>query len=128
MSAFGATEYMDGALTLSVLKELLLRGSASRSPGRPSRGRGLVIVDPNDAEEDDRERRRESRELEALDMTGCVSAVFVNALTQFVTTHLIGQSDDEISDGEGERGRSSARGAPVDEPLTFPGVQRLCLR
>ncbi|EMD34139.1 hypothetical protein CERSUDRAFT_159603 [Gelatoporia subvermispora B] len=126
--AFGATEYMDGALTLPVLKELLLRGSASRSPGRPSRGRGLVVVDPNDAEEDDRERRRESRELEALDMTGCVSAVFVNALTQFVTTHLIGRSDDDTSDGEGERGRYNARSAPVDEPLTFPGVQRLGLR
>ncbi|OCH94456.1 hypothetical protein OBBRIDRAFT_884834 [Obba rivulosa] len=126
--AFGATEYMDGALTLPVLKELLLRGSASRSPGRPSRGRGLIIVDPNDVEEDNRERRRECRELEALDMTGCVSAVFVNALTQFVTTHLLTQSDEDLSDGENERGRPSVRGAAVDEPLVFPGVRRLCLR
>ncbi|TFY50222.1 hypothetical protein EVJ58_g11137, partial [Rhodofomes roseus] len=129
--AFGATEYMDGALTFPVLKELLLRGSASRGRGRPSRGRDLVIFDPNDAEEEERERRRECKELEAIDLTGCISAVFVNALTQFVTEHLIddldGQASDSDDEGPRERGRPKSRNT-VEEPLTFPGLQRLGLR
>ena len=57
--AFGGTEYMDGALTTSILQELLLRGSSSCGRGRPSRGRGPVVIDPTDPEEEDRERRRE---------------------------------------------------------------------
>ncbi|KAF7424413.1 hypothetical protein PC9H_009720 [Pleurotus ostreatus] len=115
---FGATEYMDGALTLPVLKELLLRGAPSRGRGRPSRGRGLVITDANDVEEDDRERRRECRELAAIDLTGCVSAVFVNSLTEFVNTYLLTQ------DNSTERQASRHQ----EEPLVFPGLQRLGLR
>lgn len=129
--AFGATEYMDGALTFPVLKELLLRGSASRGRGRPSRGRDLVIFDPNDAEEEERERRRDCKELDAIDLTGCISAVFVNALTQFVNEHIIGSADshssDSDDDGSRERGRPR-NSAPVEEPLTFLGMQRLGLR
>ncbi|TCD61542.1 hypothetical protein EIP91_008270 [Steccherinum ochraceum] len=131
--AFGATEYMDGALTLAVIKELLLRGSPSRGRGRPSRGRDVVVTDPNDPEEEDRERRRDCKELEALDLTGCVSAVFVKALTEFVNTHLIQQQHDSSgSESEEELGRSRRRirfRTPVeDEPLLFPGLQRLGLR
>ncbi|KZT73154.1 hypothetical protein DAEQUDRAFT_722275 [Daedalea quercina L-15889] len=129
--AFGATEYMDGALTFPVLKELLLRSSASRGRGRPSRGRDLVIFDPNDAELQELERRRDCKELEAIDLTGCISAVFVNALTQFVNEHLVGGLDgqDSESDEESprERARPKSRNA-VEEPLTFPGLQRLGLR
>ncbi|KAG6816294.1 hypothetical protein H0H87_007177 [Tephrocybe sp. NHM501043] len=132
LTAFGATEYMDGALTLPVLNELFLRGAPSRGRGRPCRGRGLVC-DTHDAdhEEEDRERRRECRDLEAVDLTGCVSAVFVNALTEFVNTHLLPQADAETSDVEVESNDRSSHRSRVrflEEPLTIPGLQRLGLR
>ncbi|KAF5367397.1 hypothetical protein D9758_003772 [Tetrapyrgos nigripes] len=121
LTEFGATEYMDGALTLSVLNELFLRGAPSRGRGRPSRGRSLVI----DTEEEDRDRRRECLELEAIDFTGCVSGVFVNALTEFVTAHLLpAEPTDSTSDAHADR---LARLA-IEEPLVFPGLQRLGLR
>ncbi|KAF9046924.1 hypothetical protein BDZ89DRAFT_1058394 [Hymenopellis radicata] len=115
---FGATEYMDGALTYSVLNELFLRGAPSRGRGRSSRGRSLVDI--CDTEEEDKERRRQCRDLEAVDLTGCVSAVFVNALTDFVTFHIIIPEPTEGDD-------FSRRGRP-EEPMTFPGLQRLGLR
>ncbi|KAI0635670.1 hypothetical protein C8Q77DRAFT_584363 [Trametes polyzona] len=126
---FGATEYMDGALTFPVLKELLLRGSASRGRGRPSRGRDVVIPDPNDPEQEDLARRRECKDLEAIDLTGCVSGVFVSALSQFVNTFLLGHSEDS-SDSEDERERRPNRGRNMvqEESLTFPGMRRLGLR
>ncbi|KAG5726553.1 hypothetical protein E4T56_gene4684 [Termitomyces sp. T112] len=132
LAVFGATEYMDGALTLPVLKELFLRGAPSRGRGRPSRGRSPVI-DIRDTEEEDRERRRESRDLEAVDLTGCVSAVFVNALTEFVNTYVLPQAEAETSDNEGNAndlsGRQLRRGVRFrEEPLTIPGLQRLGLR
>ncbi|KZP31724.1 hypothetical protein FIBSPDRAFT_813327 [Athelia psychrophila] len=129
---FGATEYMDGALNLAVLKELFLRGSPSRGRGRPSRGRELMNPDYNDAEEQDRERRRDCKDLEAVDLTGCISAVFVNALTDFVNEHLVApeaeaeSSEDEDYRREGRRARF-ARTLP-EEPLVLPGLQRLGLR
>lgn len=129
--AFGATEYMDGALALPVLKELLLRGPPSRGRGRPSRGRDVVVIDLSAPEEEDRERRRECKELEALDLTGCVSAVFVKALTEFVNTHLLSQHESDTSEEEDETGRSRRRKSrsPVEEePLLFSGLQRLGLR
>ena len=128
--AFGATEYMDGALTFPVLKELLLRGSASRGRGRPARGRDVVIPDPNDPEQEDLERRRECKDLTAIDLTGCVSGVFVSALTQFVNTLLLDRSDDDSSDSddERERRRPRSRNLVQEEPLVFPGMRRLGLR
>ncbi|KXN91729.1 hypothetical protein AN958_12581 [Leucoagaricus sp. SymC.cos] len=125
LTAFGATEYMDGALTLSVLNELFLRGAPSGGRGRPSRGRSFF--DLSDAEEEDRERRRECKDLEAVDLTGCVSAVFVNAFNEFVTTHLIAPEPESHSDDEME-GRRTRRIRFVDEPLTFPGLKRLGMR
>ncbi|KAG1771026.1 hypothetical protein EDD22DRAFT_977024 [Suillus occidentalis] len=126
LTAFGATEYMDGALSLPVLNELLLRGSASRGGGRPTRGRGIVMDDP---EEEDRERRRDCRDLQAMDLTGCVSAVFVSALTEFVNTHLL-QEDEQSSgsDDESQRQRRARARFMQEEPLTFPGLRRLGLR
>ncbi|KAE9407736.1 hypothetical protein BT96DRAFT_986382 [Gymnopus androsaceus JB14] len=122
LTVFGATEYMDGALTLPVLNELLLRGAPSRGRGRPSRGRALV--DASDVEEEDRERRRQCIELEALDFTGCVSAVFVNAVTQFVTANLLPPSE------EPPEKESLRRFASTSLPAAFslPGLQRLGLR
>lgn len=130
LTAFGATEYMDGALTLPVLNELFLRGAPSRGRGRPSRGRGLALIDAHDSEEEDRERRRECSDLEAVDLTGCVSAVFVNALTEFVNTHLLPHADAETTDddADGLDGRRSYTVRFLEEPLTFPGLQRLGMR
>ncbi|KAI0661483.1 hypothetical protein C8Q70DRAFT_1043480 [Cubamyces menziesii] len=127
---FGATEYMDGALTFPVLKELLLRGSASRGRGRPSRGRDVVIPDPNDPEQEDLARRRECKDLEAVDLTGCVSGVFVSALAQFVNTFLLDRSESDSSDSEDERERRRPRSRNLvqEESLTFPGMRRLGLR
>ncbi|OJA14122.1 hypothetical protein AZE42_05039 [Rhizopogon vesiculosus] len=126
--AFGATEYMDGALSLPVLNELLLRGSPSGGRGRPTRARGLVAVD---LEEEDRERRRDCKELVAIDLTGCVSAVFVRALKEFVNTHILHQ--DGYSSGSDDESRRQSRRSRAsrfiqEEPLTFPGLQRLGLR
>ena len=129
---FGATEYMDGALTLPVLKELLLRGTPSRGRGQPIRGRGFVTEDVNEWEAEDVARRRECKELEAVDLTGCVSPVFVNSLTVFVNTHMrlnVPESDssEEEFTHSHRRGRS-ARLRLTEEPVTFPGLQRLSLR
>jgi hypothetical protein len=115
---FGATEYMDGALTLPVLNELFLRGT-------PSVGRGRALMEFHDIEEEDREPRRECKDLEAIDFTGCVSDVFVNAFTEFVETHLMPPAEmDFSSDG---RPRRAERGT-FYEPLLFPGLQRLGMR
>ncbi|KAI0036135.1 hypothetical protein K488DRAFT_41797 [Vararia minispora EC-137] len=103
---FGATEYMDGALTLSVLKELFLRGRVASGRNHPVRGRSLVDDSAADAEDDEAPRRRECRELQALDASGCVSAVFVNALAEFVRVCL-----------EGPEG-----------PLALSGLQRVSFR
>ncbi|KIL64474.1 hypothetical protein M378DRAFT_106133 [Amanita muscaria Koide BX008] len=116
LTTFGATEYMDGALTLPVLNELFLRGAPSRGRWRPSRGRG-AIMENHEIEEEIRERRRECKELEAVDLTGCVSVVFVNALTEFVNNHLIHPDHSE----------NDAVRPYHDETLIFPGLQRLCL-
>lgn len=123
--SFGATEYMDGALTLPVLVELFLRGAPSGGRGRPTRGRALMEF--HDIEDEDRERRQKCKDLEAVDLTGCVSAVFVNAFTEFVNTHLLPPSDSDSSGDEDEERRPSARNA-LYEPLLFPGLQRLGMR
>jgi hypothetical protein len=128
---FGATEYMDGALTLPVLKELLLRGMPSRGRGQPLRGRGLMTEDASEDAED-MARRRECRELEAIDLTGCVSVVFVNALTDFVNTHILPPvSESDSSEGEDNSGHRRSRSARLrfsEEPPAFPGLQRLSVR
>jgi len=128
LTAFGATEYMDGALNLNVLKELFLRGTPSCDRGRPSRGRVLASTDSNDVDEEDRERRCQCRELEAVDLTGCVSAVFVNALAEFVTTYLLPSTNSSPSSEDGDF-RDFRRTTPSqEEPLVIPGLQRLGLR
>lgn len=113
---------MDGALNLAVIKELFLRGSASfPGRGRVTRSRFGAVLE-EDVEE--RERRRECTELEAMDFTGCISAVFVNALTEFVNTFLITPTEAGSEDEE-TRGRHCRF---LEEPLIFPSLQRLCLR
>ncbi|KAJ7284925.1 hypothetical protein C8J57DRAFT_1432190 [Mycena rebaudengoi] len=115
---FGATEFMDGSLNLRILNELFLRGTPSRGRGQPTRGRALL--DSHDADEEDRERRRDCRELQAVDLTGCISSVFVNALEEFAAAHLLPSEDTD--EGKSSPYRSS------DEPLVFPGLRRLGMR
>jgi len=118
---------MDGALSLSVLNELFLRGEPCDERGRPTRGRALIDNGP-DIEEEDRERRRECKGLKAIDFTGCVSAVFVNAFTEFVNTHLVPPPEAEYgSDEEGGGTRRKSR-VNFSEPLVFPGLERLGMR
>ncbi|KAF7330511.1 hypothetical protein MVEN_02490600 [Mycena venus] len=107
LRVFGATEFMDGSLNLRILNELFLRGTPSRGRGRPTRGRALLEF--HDGDEEDRERRRDCRELLAVDLTGCISSVFVNALDEFAAAHLLPLDGDESI--------SSPR---MDEPLIFP--------
>lgn len=113
---------MDGALDFAVIKELFLRGFASLP------GRGRVARSRFDAtqEEDTEERDRRSlcAELEAVDFTGCISAVFVDALTEFVNTFLIAPAEAGADDEESR----SRYGRFAEEPLTLPSLQRLCLR
>ena len=113
---------MDGALDLAVIKELFLRGSASLpGRGRVTRSR----FDPSQEEDiEERERRSVCAELEAIDFTGCISAVFVNALTQFVNTFLVPPTEAETDDEESR----SRHVRFAEEPMTFSSVQRLCLR
>ena len=113
---------MDGALNLSVIKELFLRGSASL-PGRGRVIRSRFGGAPDDDMEE-RERRTFCAELQAIDLTGCISAVFVNALTEFVNTYVVAANEAETGDEE-SRGRFVRF---AEEPLIFPSLQRLCLR
>ncbi|KAJ7196946.1 hypothetical protein GGX14DRAFT_671333 [Mycena pura] len=116
---FGATEFMDGSLSLHVLNELLLRGAPLRRRGRSTRGR--LFLNPHDsAKEEDRERRRDCRELQALDLTGCISSVFVNALNAFAAAHLLPL---DAVDKTVDSPRIS-----LHEPLVFPGMRRLGMR
>jgi hypothetical protein len=118
LCVFGATEFMDGSLNLRILNELFLRGTPSRGRGRPTRGRALV--ESHDIDEEDRERRRDCRELQAVDLTGCISSVFVNALDEFAAAHLL------PLDGVDEPVYSPRMS--LDAPLVFPGLQRLGMR
>lgn len=93
LTAFGATEFMDSAISTSVLAELILRGSPvpleKRRPARRGRGRGSGSgsdseSEPEGSEADEAERRAAAQPLEAIDFCGCVSTVFVSALQAFV--------------------------------------------
>lgn len=108
--AFGATEYMDGALTLPVLQELFFRGFATDE--EEARGRSSRRDAEPDPDADDVERRSECKPIEALDLCGCVSAVFVNALDELVRTTM----SPDVDSGDGRRVTS------------IPGLQRLGLR
>lgn len=111
---------MDGALDLTVIKELFLRGSASL-PGRGRVARSRLDA-PSEEDIEERERRSVCAELEAVDFTGCISLVFVTALTEFVDTYLIPPAE---ADDEESRSRFFRF---AEEPLSLPSLQRLCLR
>ncbi|KAG8905548.1 hypothetical protein FRB99_008747 [Tulasnella sp. 403] len=117
---FGATEYMDGALTKSVLIELLMRGAALAFLNwNGARGRGVSLIPnspatTNEMDQDDADRRRDCRGLEAIDFCGCVSSVFVQGLIDFVREYL----EDDVADD----------GTRTPSQVTFPTIKRLGLR
>jgi hypothetical protein len=57
----------------------------------------------------------------ALDLCGCISSVFVRALTDLVAMYLINDDDEEVVD----RGRG--RAGVAHPPVTFPNLRRLGL-
>lgn len=118
---FGATEYMDGALTFRVLAELLFRGRPLRDQQRqPSRARN-PSPDETEFSPNDWHRRKDARALEALDLCGCVSPIFVKAITDFVIMYLVRpEPEEDISRGRGVRFE--------DEEIYFPRLTRICLR
>ncbi|KAG8968091.1 hypothetical protein FRB90_010838, partial [Tulasnella sp. 427] len=116
LGSFGATEYMDGALNKSVLRELLLRGKALAFRGQGSRGRQQqdIATQTDEEVDEDLERLQDCNGLEALDLCGCVSSVFVQALDEIVHEYF---ADDVAEDG-----------TFTPSQTTIPSVKRLGLR
>jgi hypothetical protein len=112
--AFGATEYMDGALNKEVLTELFFRGRHSQPPS-------LQYSACSDTEAEEWSRRRECLALQAIDFCGCVSAVFVGALKDVVEAYLGGDIDEQ----ETRRGRHSTN---TIDCVVFPDMRRLGFR
>lgn len=137
--AFGSSETMDSALSLQVLEALLLRDGASSRPSRVrdvSTERGVGPV---------------HNALQSLDLCGCISPRFLEAMRDFVRKHLEPlptnrlmydlleeDDDDDANDSNMERrGRSLAIGPPKHtsrgmsstfRTRTFPSMQRLGLK
>lgn len=86
------------------MKELILCGCSIQGHGHESRVR-LQAMD-NDAllEEEDCEHCQEFQELEAVDLTGCISGIFFSALTKFVNTSICHYPFNISSDDERARG------------------------
>ena len=133
------TEYVDSSLSFAVVEDLFFRGYRKpRAPRRMSISHTLtrqrsLSVDPNPSfspmtttsqldpprpeyvpYEDENEEERWTRRgkftpLQALDLTGCVSHVFTNAMREFCVDYL----DPDHDDTEDERGRSRHRGNEV---------------
>ncbi|OWZ65495.1 hypothetical protein AYX14_06199 [Cryptococcus neoformans] len=170
------TEYVDSSLSYPVIEEIFFRGSRRPRYHSPSltRTRSLSVgqppsvtstahdqLDPPRPEyvpyEDETEDQKWNRRamftpLEALDLTGCVSQAFTEAMQKFYNTWLA--PEDETEDEEEERGRGRWRGrgkrahspdATEDDsdthshsvsrdrqshrrPPRFRAMRRLCLR
>ena len=126
LRAFGANEFMESAISVGVLTELILRGSPiqgdHRLPNRCRRGekqpraawlKELDSDEDSDASDaDEAERLAAAKPLEALDFCGCVGAAFATALQAFVRNEGLLSSS--------AHGRMPRR--------TFGGLRRLGLR
>ncbi|KAG8954479.1 hypothetical protein FRC04_011806 [Tulasnella sp. 424] len=117
LGSFGATEYMDGALNKSVLRELLLRGKALAFRGQGSvRGRQQqdITLQTDEEMDEEMERLKDCKGLEALDLCGCVSSVFVQGLDEIVKEYLA----DEVAED----------GSTTPSEVTIPSIKRLGMR
>ncbi|EIN04809.1 hypothetical protein PUNSTDRAFT_107629 [Punctularia strigosozonata HHB-11173 SS5] len=128
LRVFGATEYMDGALTFPVLEELFMRGPTESDAS--ARGRSRIAVPHTTPEDEDRDRWAQCSALEAVDLTGCVSSVFVAALTEFVNLHLRNTEQRRLSNspftaGGAERASPGRENRPL---VTLRGIKRLGMR
>ncbi|TIC04783.1 hypothetical protein E3Q17_00205 [Wallemia mellicola] len=104
---FGASEYMDSALSLPVLESLLLREPPAPQTHKTRLRRAFSVRDPptqqahEEYEVQNRAKIIPGRPLHALDLSGCVSQMFFDSLEAFVNKHLFAkQSDafDELDD------------------------------
>jgi len=137
--AFGSSETMDSALSLQVLEALLLRDGG---PSRPSRVRDVST---------ERGIGPVHNALQSLDLCGCISPRFLEAMRAFVRKHLesvptnrpmydlLEEEDDDNDDGLNveRRGRSRFIAHPKHtsrdmssqvRTRTFPSMQRLGLK
>lgn len=118
--AFGASETMDSALSNDVLEALLFRDGEY---SKPSRLRGVSV---------ERSSGRNNKMLQSLDLCGCVSPRFEEAMKEFVKTHLNKfsgrmtntveeeEEDDnmEVDDDEEERGRGRSTSQRMSKSLS----------
>ncbi|TIB09542.1 hypothetical protein E3P89_03164 [Wallemia ichthyophaga] len=124
---FGASEYMDSALSLPVLESLLLREPPAPQTHRTRLRRAYSVRDPPTQSTVDDEGASGSgssssnlhlnssgaslsrakcipgRSLHALDLSGCVSATFFDALEAFVNKHLFARQSDAFDEQADER-------------------------
>lgn len=95
LEAVGLTEYIDSALTLEVLDELLLRGGhATGVQPHPIQGSALARI---------------TTPIKALDLCGCVSRTFIEALSQLIAKYRLNATH------------------PAADTIVFPHLQRLGL-
>ena len=83
LRALGLSEYMDSALNLSMLEELLLRGGIDavyeQADGTfTTKREGSTVA-------------KDCTPLEALDFCGCVSRIFIDGLHQLIATYRLGK-------------------------------------
>ncbi|WWD09448.1 hypothetical protein V865_007572 [Kwoniella europaea PYCC6329] len=127
------TEYVDSALSYPVIEELFFRGyrkpryhspskslsrvrSLSVGPAQSLAGSDYDQLDPprptyapyeDETEEEKWRRRSMFTPLEALDLTGCVSNNYTEAMNRFFDTWLMPDEDSATDD---DRGRERSRG------------------
>lgn len=111
LTAFGASETMDSALSVKVLESLLFRDGEDSLPGRM---RGVSM---------DRGAYPTRAALQSLDLCGCVSPVFLESMREFVAKHLAGNTAAGAASGVyevlGEEDEEEERGRVRERVPTF---------
>ena len=102
---FGASEYMDSALSLPVLESLLLREPPP--PTKTRLRRAHSVRDPptfiHHNHEDETSHCRKvvpGRQLHALDFSGCVSQMFFDSLEAFVNRYLFVKNSNKYDEND----------------------------
>jgi hypothetical protein len=120
LAAVGLTEYMDSALSKEVLEELLLRGPVD------VRYRAVGSPDKTVVQKEGTPAALAARPIVALDLCGCVSARFVEGLTEFVAAHRLRRAEGNVL-GEETRQLEGYDGEWVKDRAFFPHLRRLGL-